>query len=439
MSKNVLILGAGLVSQPLVDYLFGKTDFILTVADIREENAKQVIKGNSRGRSETLDVKNSTQLGGLIAASDLVVSLLPYTLHSLVAKHCLSRKRTMVNASYVSDEIRAMDKAAQEAGVLFLCEMGLDPGIDHMSAVQIIHSVQQRGGKVTEFVSVCGGLPAPDANDNPFGYKFSWSPKGVLLAGKNSARYIENSKEKVISSEQLFHSTKPMEIEDFNFESYPNRDSVSYKSIYGLEDIDLLMRGTLRYAGWHEYIIALRALNLLEETPVEDGERSFAEFIGELNDLDPMNIVTEVAAKLGITADHTTMKALQWLGLFDSNPRQFEHSTAIDELVKLMSDKMSYSPGERDMVVLQHRFKAQFEDHTEEITSTLIDYGIPGGNSSMARTVSLPLAIAVKLILEEKIKLTGVQIPVDRIIYEPVLEELKTVGISFKEEIVRYE
>ena len=437
MSKHVLILGAGLVSQPIIDYLFTNTDFHLTVADIIEGNAAKAVDNHPRGKAAGLDVNNEKTLGQLVSESDLVVSLLPYTLHGIVAKHCLQAGKHMVNASYVSEEMKSYDAEARQKNLLFLCEIGLDPGIDHMSAMQIIHSVQQRGGKIEEFVSVCGGLPAPEANTNPFGYKFSWSPKGVLLAGNNSAKYIDGGALKKISAQDLFHATAPMEIDGQDFEAYPNRDSTAYKEIYGLDGIDLLMRGTLRYAGWHKLVLALKALNLLTETTIPAGENSYAGILAKVNGLDVSKIRSEVASKLGVAENGDIVKALEWLGLFDTKIVEFPATSAIDLLAEIMNDKMAYGEGERDMVALQHRFKASFSDHTEEITSTLFDYGIPNGNSSMARTVSLPLAIAVKLILEGKINLTGVQIPVDPIIYEPVLRELKSLGIEFEEEIVR--
>jgi len=433
MNKHVLILGAGLVSQPIIDYLFEKTDFQLTVADILEENASRAIKGNMRGRSATLDVNDDERLGTLIADSDLVVSLLPYTLHGIVAKHCLEAGKHMVNASYVSDEMRTFDTPAKEKDLLFLCEIGLDPGIDHMSAMQIIHDVQKRGGKVTEFVSVCGGLPAPEANDNPFGYKFSWSPKGVLLAGNNSAQYIAEGGVKKIPAEQLFHSTTPMTIDGREFEAYPNRDSTSYEEVYGLDGIDLLMRGTLRYAGWHDLILALKALNLTEEIPVAAGRHSYADILALASYCDRDTLKAGVASKLSMSGDAPVMQALEWLGLFNDEKVEFPETTVIDALADVMNKKMAYATGERDMVVLQHQFTAVYPDVTEKITSTLFDYGIPNGDSSMARTVSLPLAIAVRLILEDKIDLRGVQIPVDPVIYEPVLAELKTLGIAFEE------
>ncbi|NQV49912.1 MAG: saccharopine dehydrogenase NADP-binding domain-containing protein [Candidatus Marinimicrobia bacterium] len=437
MAKRVLILGAGLVSQPIIDYLFEKTDYFLTVADILEANATKAINHNPRGQAKALDVNNSSGLRELVVGSDLVVSLLPYTLHGIVARHCLEAEKHMVNASYVSEELRAFDTAARAKNLLFLCEMGLDPGIDHMSAMQIIHDIQSRGGVISEFISVCGGLPAPDANDNPFGYKFSWSPKGVLLAGNNSARFIAEGKVKTISSEELFHSTTAMRIGNQAFEAYPNRDSIAYEHIYGLDGIQHLMRGTLRYAGWHKLMLALINLNLIKDTSVTTGKFSYAEILAGLNSFNIHKLRTDVARKLGMSENTTVMNALDWLGLFDTTPHQNQKTNAIDVLAELMNRKMSYGPGERDMVALQHRFKAKFSDHEEEIRSTLFDYGIPNGTSSMARTVSSPLAISVRLILEGKIKLTGIQIPVDPIIYEPVLAELKTMGISFKEEVVR--
>ena len=439
MNKKVLILGAGLVSQPLIDYLFENTDHELLVADVLAENAEKAIKGNERGAATGLDVTDETALSQLVSEADLVVSLLPYTLHGLVARHCLEQEKHMVNASYVSDEMQAFDVEAKEKGLLFLCEIGLDPGIDHMSAMQIIDDVKRRGGQVSEFVSVCGGLPAPDANDNPFGYKFSWSPKGVLLAGNNSARYISDGGMQEISADDLFHSTTPMKIDDFDFEAYPNRDSTNYESIYGLEGIELLMRGTLRYSGWHNYVLALKALNLLTETPIEVGVTSYAQLLADLNDFQDADVKTAVTEKLGLGAEDDTINALDWLGLFSETEKDFTGKTVLDVVAEIMSERMAFQDGERDMVALQHQFKASFDDHDEEITSTLIDYGIPHGESSMARTVSLPLAIAVKLILEGKIYLTGVQIPVHPSIYDPILEELKGVGIDFEETTRRIE
>lgn len=436
-SKKVLVLGAGLVSPPIIDYLYKNTDYLLTVADILIEKAEKVVKGNPRGKATRLDVKNEESLQALVAETDLVVSLLPYTLHSIVAGHCLEAGKHMINASYVSDEMRAFDAPAREKGLLFLCEMGLDPGIDHMSAMKIIHAAQQAGGKVKEFVSVCGGLPSPEANDNPFGYKFSWSPKGVLLAGNNPARFIAEGHDKRISAEMLFHATQPIEIDGRQFEAYPNRDSVPYAETYGLEGIDLLMRGTLRYARWHDLILALKSLHLLEERSLSAGDHTFPDILAHLNDLSENNVKEETAKKLDLAMDSTVMNALAWLGLFDDTVHTVPETTVLDLLADQMAHEMAYSIGERDMVVLQHRFKVVYPEYVESISSTLIDYGIPHGSSSMARTVSLPLAIGAKLILEGELSLRGVQIPVHPSIYEPVLAELENLGIRFEEAVTR--
>ena len=437
MSKHVLILGAGLVSQPLIDYLFERSDYRLTVADLVEEKALKAIKDHPRGQAAFLDVKDETLMEKLVAAADLVVSLLPYIYHAKVAKLCLKLVKPMVNASYVSPELSQMDAEAKAKGLLFLCEIGLDPGIDHMSAMKIIHSAQKAGGTVAEFLSVCGGLPAPDANDNPFGYKFSWSPKGVLMAGNNSARYIADGAEKRISTEELFHSTTPMEIDGQEYEAYPNRDSTNYQQLYGLDHIDLLMRGTLRYAGWHHLILALKALHLLGDHELKAGSYSFPQILAMLNDLDVDRIEGAVAQALELSPDDSVLQALSWLGLFDQQIMELPDTNILDLLAQIMSKKMSYREGERDMVILQHQFKINYPGYREELRSTLIDYGVPHGASAMARTVSLPLAIAVKLILEEQITLTGVQIPVHASIYEPVLAELETMGIHFHEEVTR--
>jgi saccharopine dehydrogenase-like NADP-dependent oxidoreductase len=224
-----------------------------------------------------------------------------------------------------------------------------------------------------------------------------------------------------------------MTIAGREFEAYPNRDSISYEDSYGFRNIELLLRGTLRYPGWHEFILAFEALNLLNDTTLESGNTSNAEILADLNDLDPENIRSQVARKLNIPESSNVIQALEWLGLFKQDIFDCKGATAIDLLAGIMSKKMAYADQERDMVALQHRFKARFPDHDEKITSTLVDYGIPGGASSMSRTVSLPLAIVVKLILEDKINLSGVRIPIDPSIYEPVLAELKTLGIEFKE------
>ena len=342
----------------------------------------------------------------------------------------------MVNASYVSPEMQALDEEARAKGLLFLCECGLDPGLDHMAAMKMIHTIQQEGGTVTEFYSYCGGLPAPEADDNPFHYKFSWSPKGVLLAILNGARYLENGQEVEYSSAELFQAVRSFEVEGMAFEAYPNRDSVPYRERYGLQGVRNLFRGTLRYRGWTELMDALKKLNFLDQNPLPF-ETPFA----------PVQLTAHCLGVPGEQAAATLeermpdppggrgVKAFQWLGLLDDTPREWQGTTPLECLAELMQSKMSYRPGERDMVVLHHQLTAEFSGEVRHYRATLLDFADSRG-TAMARTVSLPTGIVTRLLLQGKIKLSGVQIPVYPEIYEPVLEEMQRLGVAFKEEVV---
>lgn len=435
--KNVLILGAGMVTRPMVDYLLKHDGIAVTLADMDLAKAEAIVAGHENGSTAKLDVNDKPGLTALIEKADLVVSLVPYTFHPLVAEICIACEKNMVTASYVSPAMKAMDQAAKDAGILILNEIGLDPGIDHMSAMRIIHDVEDRGGRVKSFYSYCGGLPAPDANTNPLGYKFSWSPRGVVLAGRNSAQYQKDGAKVEIASENLFTHTWELNFKDIGtLTAYPNRDSLPYREIYGLQNIDTLYRGTLRYPGWCETwkaLVDLGYLNLDERTDLSG--KTFAQLTAELAGVETEGDVRQaVAEKFSIT-DAAILDRMAWLGLF-SDETVADEDTVLDVLSARLLEKMEYDQGERDMVVLHHDFKAEFPDGSlKTITSTLVDYGQPNGESAMARTVSLPAAIAVRLILEEQINLTGVHIPVTPEIYDPVLEELETLGIVFEEKV----
>ncbi len=376
-----------------------------------------------------------------MSESDLAVSLLPYTYHVKVANHCLKHRKPLVTTSYVSDAMRALDGQAKAAGLIFLNEIGLDPGIDHMSAMKIIHDVQKAGGKVASFMSYCGGLPAPEANDNPLGYKFSWSPKGVVMAGRNDARYLKDGKEVFVPGADLFGHRWPLKVQDgFEFEAYPNRNSLPYIETYGLQGVRTMLRGTLRNSGWCATLKAIADLGVLKDDAVRTGLdnltpavwlRGYAPGSGTLR--------ADVAARLGMKDDDPIADRFAWLGLFDEKPIGLQQGSNLDILAKQMLDRMTFKPRERDMVVLHHEFIADFpatrnsQPATHNIFSTLIAFGEPGGDSAMARTVSLPAAIGVRMILHGELKLTGVQIPVVPEIYEPVLAELTRLGIECKE------
>jgi saccharopine dehydrogenase (NADP+, L-glutamate forming) len=434
MSKKILVLGAGMVARPIVDYLLGRPEnYELTIADVIPDKAAAIVAGRPRGRAVTLDIADAAALSALVAAADVVVSILPYTLHAEVAKHCLARRRSLVTTSYVSPAMRALDDDARAAGVLFLNETGLDPGIDHMSAMRVIREAQRRGGRVLEFRSFCGGLPAPDANDNPWGYKFSWSPRGVVLAGRNAARYLEDGLEINVPGEVLFSDVRPIVIPGAGeFEFYPNRDSLPYMEIYGLEGTRTVFRGTLRYQGWCDTWLKLAALGFLHDDVRTWGGKSYRDFTREVIGAGA-DVEREFALRARVPFDGDVIRRATWLGLFGNDAVPLEDGAPLDVLAARLLEKCSYGPGERDMVILYHDFLIAYGDRRERVTSTLVDFGVPGGDSAMSRTVSYPAAVAAHLVASGELKLTGVQIPVLGEIYDPILAELETLGIHFEE------
>ncbi len=435
--KRILVLGAGLVADAHVRYLLDQPDFQVTVASRTLSKAQDIIGGHPKGEARQLDVADEAALEDLIRQADLGVSMLPYVYHPLVARLCVKHRKHMVTTSYVKEPMAQLDGAAKEAGVIILNEIGVDPGIDHMTAMKVIHRVQKDGGEITSFTSWCGGLPAPEANTNPFGYKFSWSPKGVLLAGKSSALYLKDGQEVSVLGEELFdhYWIVPVEVEGqvIDFEGYPNRDCLPYMETYGITTTKSMFRGTLRYVGWCPTLRKIVDLGLLDEKERDDiAGLTFAQLtaklIGSTGDLKQ-----DLAAYLKIEPDSRVMSNLEWLGLLSNDPLPLQKGALIDILTARMLEKMQYEEGERDMLILQHEFLAEYSDRKEKITSTMIDFGIPHGDTSMSRTVGLPAAIGVKLILQGKLNLTGVHTPVIPEIYEPVLEELEQLGIHFTE------
>ncbi|MCH8967017.1 MAG: saccharopine dehydrogenase NADP-binding domain-containing protein [Planctomycetes bacterium] len=432
---KALVLGAGLVTRPLVRYLLDQPDFHVTVASRTVSKAVALIDGHPNGTALPLLADDQDKLAELIREHDLTISLLPAPLHPVVAKLCIEHRKHMVTTSYVSPAMRALDGAAREAGVMILNEIGVDPGIDHMSAMRVIDDVRSRGGEVVSFKSYCGGLPAPDCNDNPFGYKFSWSPRAVCTAGKNSACFREDGKQVDIPGPELFACTHRVHVDAVGeLEAYPNRDSLAYIDVYGLKGIETMFRGTFRYIGWCETLKAIVDLGLLDETPVTyPAGTTYAQYMAKCSGTDGAGgIRSAVAAKLALDETSPVLDRLEWLGLFSDETIAItdKETTALDILGARMEQTMKYKPGERDMIVLCHYFLAKFPSAPDErITSTLIDYGRPNGDSSMARTVSLPAAIASKLILSGSIMVPGVHIPVAKEIYNPVLDELAKLDI----------
>jgi saccharopine dehydrogenase (NADP+, L-glutamate forming) len=434
--KKILVLGAGLVSRPGVNYLLEQNNLAVTVASRTVSKAEKLVKGHENGRAVAIDVENEQALATLIQEHDIVISLLPWIHHVKVANLCLEHGKDMVTTSYVSEGMRKLAPDVLAKGLIFLNEIGVDPGIDHMSAMKIIHAVEAEGGTILHFHSYCGGLPAPEDNDNPFGYKFSWSPRGVVLASRNSARFLENGKIVEIPGKDLFLNFKVEEVEGLGkFEVYPNRDSLPYKELYGLKDALTVIRGTYRNLGWCETLKKIVDLGLVDETPMPDlkgitFKKMVADLVGCPAD---KNLRKATAKKLGIPAKSEIIKRLDWLGLFDDETVP-DAANYLDILSARLQEKLFYKEGEKDMLILRHRFIVENKDKTQDlITSTLIDFGIPFGDTSMARTVSLPMAIGTRLIAEGKITMKGVQTPVHPAIYEPVLAELETLNIKMVE------
>jgi saccharopine dehydrogenase-like NADP-dependent oxidoreductase len=435
MKHKVLILGAGMVVQPIVDFLLAN-DIKVTVASRTLAKAQKAIRNNTHGNAIAWTIDEPGRLDAMIAEHDLVVSLLPYTHHVAIAELCIRHDTNMLTTSYVSDAMKALDARAKDAGIIILNEIGVDPGFDHMTAMRIIDKVHDEGGLIEEFYSLCGALAAPEALDNPFKYKFSWSPKGVVMAGNNDARYLENGHEVYKPTEDLFKN--PMQI-DFPgagpMEVYPNRNSLPYIEMYGIPEAKTLYRGTFRYKNWCETMDLLKALRLTKYDQYTLKGLSYKAFTAMVAGMEKAeDLKMTIAEKYGISPSSPALEAMDWLGLFSEAPVHLETGSPFDVVSDLMIDKMMLGEGERDMVILQHMFTVKKADgKREKIVSRLLDFG-DENYTSIARTVALPAAIGVKMILDGKISNTGVHIPISKDIYEPVLIELEKLGIAMIEE-----
>jgi saccharopine dehydrogenase-like NADP-dependent oxidoreductase len=434
--KKVLILGAGMVVNPIVRYLLDK-NFIVTVATRTKSKADEMIGGHTNGRAIAWTVEQEEELDAMIADHDLTVSLLPYLYHVMVAKKCIRLKKNMVTTSYVKPEMRALDAEAKAAGIIILNELGLDPGIDHMSAMRIIDHIHGKGGNVEEFYSFCGALVAPEVEENPFHYKFTWAPKGVVMAGNNDGNFLKDGQVKYIPTENLFRNPLKVDFPKIGLlDVYPNRDSLPYVELYGIPEAKTIMRGTFRYEGWCEIIDALKVLKLISYDKFNMEGLSYAEFMAKMiGEASTENIIAKVASKLGVKINARAIVAMEWLGLFSNEPMNRKEESSFEVVSDLMIAKMMIQPEERDMVVMQHTFLASYPDGKQEvIKSRMLDFGTLKTDTSVARTVALPAACGVEMILEGKITVKGVYIPVIPDIYNPILDQLETMNIKMVEE-----
>jgi saccharopine dehydrogenase (NADP+, L-glutamate forming)/spermidine synthase len=440
---RLLILGAGLVSRPIVRYFLEREGYHSTVASLYPADAEALVAGHPRGRAIGVDVLDDDQLEPLLLDAELVVSLVPYSMHARVARFAVQHGVHMITASYVQPEIQALDAEARRAGVTVLNELGLDPGLDHLSAMHLIDRIRSRGGRVESFSSCTGGLPAPEAADNPWRYKFSWSPRGALLAGRNAATYLEDGSEVRISGERLFEHGRPYEVEGLgSMEMYPNRDSTRYVALYGIEGVRTMLRGTLRYPGWCETMLALSRLGMLEvERRSWPAGTRWCEFLAGFLPSEPPSgagsLRERLAARLELPADHAVIERFEWAGLLSDEQLPELDASPLDLLADLFQVRMRYRKRERDMVVMRHEIVARYDDHAERCVARLVAYGEPDGDSATSRTVSYPAAIAARLVLEGKLSAPGVHVPTRADIYRPILAELEGLGIAFEERFER--
>jgi saccharopine dehydrogenase-like NADP-dependent oxidoreductase len=439
--KKILVLGAGLSSTSLIKYLLDQSErqnWHITLGDIDENRARKKIGNHTRGTAVGFDIFNEEQRELFISSSDIVVSLLPPRMHQIVANGCLKHRKNFVTASYVSDEIKQLDEQARKLGIIFLNEIGVDPGIDHMSAMKMIDRIRSEGGKLDIFESNTGGLVAPDYDNNPWRYKFTWNPRNVVLAGQYGARFLHNGKFKYIPYHKIFQRYEIIKVLDLGeFEVYPNRDSLKYKKDYGLDDISTMFRGTIRRPGFCDAWDALVQIGATDDSYIVEfpGEMTYRDFTNSFIAFDITDSVeTKLARYLNIPEDGEVMKKLAWLGLFDKKPVVVKNLTPAKILQHLLQEKWNLEPEDKDMIIMQHQFEYILKEKRKRIVTSLVVIGKNDHETAMSLTVGLPLGIAVKLILEGKIHSTGVRIPTTREFYDPILNELEEYGIRFIEE-----
>jgi saccharopine dehydrogenase (NADP+, L-glutamate forming) len=438
--NNILIIGAGLSSSSLIKYVLeqaAERSWFVTVADAQLESAEKKVGNHPNGRAVWLDVMKVNDRRDLIGRADVVVSILPAHLHLEVAHDCVKLKKHLITASYVSQEMYRLGDEARDRELIFMGEMGLDPGIDHMSAMKVINEIKESGGKITAFRSYTGGLIAPESDDNPWHYKITWNPRNVVLAGQGTAQYLENGKLRYTPYHRLYKERRVIDIPEVGqMEAYANRDSLLYREAYGLADIPNILRGTLRYDGFCEAWDALIQIGLTDaDFPIlHSGEITYHELMDAYVDqYAGGSLKDRVAVLLGQDINSEVMKKLEWLGVFSKKKIKLPNATPALILEHLLRDKWKLKPNDKDMVLMHHEIEYEKKGEKRLRISSMSKKGVNAEDTAMAQTVGLPMAIFVKLVVEGKIKSRGVQIPVMKEVYEPVLGELEQHGIVFKE------
>ncbi|KAI0180703.1 Saccharopine dehydrogenase [Hypoxylon sp. FL1284] len=439
------MLGAGFVTRPTLDIL-SEAGIPVTVACRTLATAKKLSEGVANATPISLDVNDDSALDAAVAQHDLVISLIPYTFHATVIKSAIRKKKHVVTTSYVSPAMMELDAEAKAAGITVMNEIGLDPGIDHLYAIKTIDEVHQAGGKILGFKSYCGGLPAAEDSDNPLGYKFSWSSRGVLLALRNAGKWWQDGKEVEVAGKDLMGTAKPYFIyPGYAFVAYPNRDSTAYKERYSIPEAQTVVRGTLRYQGFPQFIRVLVDLGFLEETPLDaltkpiSWQEATKAVVGAASS-GAADLESKILSKATFdsTEEHQRiLSGLRWIGLFSEEPIT-PRGNPLDTLCATLEKKMQYEAGERDLVMLQHKFEIEHKDGRRETrTSTLCENGDPKKYFAMARLVGTPCAVAVKQVLNGTISEKGILAPMSPSINEPLMRELRdNYGIECHEKTI---
>lgn len=444
--RKILIIGAGRSASSLIRYLLEnaeKEQWEITLGDLDVELAKSKVGDSSFAKAIEFDIKNEAQRVSEIKNADLVVSMLPAHMHVEVAKDCVTYKKHMVTASYISDEMRALDQDAKDAGIVIMNEIGVDPGIDHMSAMKVIDKIKAQGGKMLQFETFTGGLVAPESDNNPWNYKFTWNPRNVVLAGYGGAvKFIQEGRYKYIPYHQLFRRTEVIDIDGWGrFEGYANRDSLAYRSVYGLDEIPTLYRGTLRRSGFCRTWDVFVKLGMTDDSYVleDSAELTNRQFINKFLAYNPNDSVElKLMHYLKIDQDSDIMAKLEWLGIFEETKIGLENATPAEILEHILKQKWTLDPEDKDMIVMYHKFGFELDGERKQIESSMVSIGEDQVYTAMSNTVGLPVAIAAKMILNKKIVTPGVQVPITPEIYEPVLDELEEYGIHFAEKEGEY-
>ncbi|MFM8834846.1 MAG: saccharopine dehydrogenase family protein [Cytophagales bacterium] len=432
---KILILGAGRSSSSLIDYTLSQSEKLgwdVSLGDFSQQAAQERIN-QRKATAIAFDIQQTEASRAEVSAADVVISLIPAHLHPLVAKICLEERKHLLTASYVSPEMKSFHTQAMSSGLLFLNECGLDPGIDHMSAMQVIDQIKSEGGKLTSFESFTGGLIAPETDpENPWRYKFTWNPRNVVMAGQSTAKYLQDGEYKFIPYQQLFQRITPVMVPGFGeYEGYANRDSLSYLETYQLQGIKTMLRGTLRNKGYCSAWNILVQLGCCDDSYLMEDIASMThrQFINSFLDLQEGNAESKIESIFRLPANSEEIQRLKWSRLFSDEPVGLKKGTPAQVLEHILNKKWKLTTGDRDFIVMWHRFRFLKEGKGQEIQAYLTAKGDDETRTAMAKTVGLPLGIAAKLLLQGKIKQRGVAIPVTKEFYEPVLNELGEMGI----------